>query len=400
MPFSPFLWRGVRGKVITHPVVSQNKSCVSVGVFRRVGEASGCNKLPPRPAFLSPPLGVGGSLCIRGRAFSSPFELPLIVSTKTKRAPRVKPDLYQVITNKVITLLEAGTIPWQRPWNQYGLARNYASGHVYTGINAFLLNFFPSFDVPFYLTYKQAQALGGQVRKGAKAETVYFFKTLYKDADGKSVKLSQVDQLRAGGKTVAAIPMPRTFHLFNIADIDGIDFDIPNSPPFGGLGGTPIQAYDDFVAKFPLWGPGGLKIIHQNLNQAFYTPATDVINMPPLPRFHASESYYHVLLHEITHSTGHASRLDRPGITLPPEQRKPQSETYAFEELVAELGAVYLCQHAGILDAPPFGGAGGMQNTAAYIDGYLHLLKDDKRFLFQASSQAQKAVNFLLESSM
>ena len=100
------------------------------------------------------------------------------MATKTKRAPRVKPDLYQVITEKVIELLEAGTIPWQRPWNQYGLARNYASGHVYTGINAFLLNFFPSFDVPFYLTYKQAQDLGGQVRKGAKAETVYFFKTL------------------------------------------------------------------------------------------------------------------------------------------------------------------------------------------------------------------------------
>ena len=101
--------------------------------------------------------------------------------------------------------------------------------------------------------------------------------------------------------------------------------------------------------------------------------------MPPLPRFHSSESYYHVLLHEITHSTGHADRLNRPGITLPPEQRQQQSEPYAFEELVAA--------------------AEQLENTAAYIDGYLRLLKADKRFLFQASSQAQKAVNFLLPAA-
>ena len=319
------------------------------------------------------------------------------MATKTKRAPRVKPDLYQVITEKVIDLLEAGTIPWQRPWNQYGLARNYASGHVYTGINAFLLNFFPSFDVPFYLTYKQAQALGGQVRKGAKAETVYFFKTLYKDADGKNLKPAQVAQLQASfplrgaGGEIKAIPMPRTFHLFNIADIDGIDFDIPELKENPS---APIEACDNFVSGLQ----SVPEIIHQDLNQAFYTPATDVINMPPLPRFHSSESYYHVLLHEITHSTGHASRLDRPGITLPPEQRQQQSEPYAFEELVAELGAVYLCQHAGITVSPA-AAAEQLENTAAYIDGYLRLLKADKRFLFQASSQAQKAVNFLLPTT-
>ena len=172
---------------------------------------------------------------------------------EAKRAPRVKPDLYQVITEKVIELLEAGTIPWQRPWNQYGLARNYASDHVYTGINAFLLNFFPSFDVPFYLTYKQAQALGGQVRKGAKAETVYFFKTLCKDADGKSLNPAQLAQHQAGEKIVKAIPMPRTFHLFNIGDIDGIDFDIPElkenpSAPPPKAAAQLIEACDNFVS--------------------------------------------------------------------------------------------------------------------------------------------------------
>jgi antirestriction protein ArdC len=114
--------------------------------------------------------------------------------------------------------------------------------------------------------------------------------------------------------------------------------------------------------------------------------------MPPITRFHSSEGYYKTLFHEITHSTGHDSRLSRPGITLPMEQRVPGSEPHAHEELIAELGAVYLCQHAGITRQPL------QENAAANIDGYLGLLKNDKRFLFQASSQAQKAVNFLLEA--
>jgi antirestriction protein ArdC len=302
-----------------------------------------------------------------------------------QRTTSVKPDLYQVITDKVIALLEAGTVPWQRPWNQYGLARNYATGHIYTGINAFLLNFFPSFDVPFYMTYKQAQALGGQVRKGAKAETVYFFKTLYKDADGKNLKPAQVAQLQSGEKFVKAIPMPRTFHLFNIADVDGIDFEIPE---LSDNLNAPIESCDSFVTGLQ----SVPEIQHKDLNNAFYAPVADQINMPPLPRFSCSPAYYKTLFHEITHSTGHTSRLSRPGITLPMEQRVPGSEPHAHEELIAELGAIYLCQHAGISRQPL------QDNAAAYIDSYLSLLKNDKRFLFQASSQAQKAVNFLLEA--
>jgi antirestriction protein ArdC len=302
-----------------------------------------------------------------------------------KRTTRVKPDLYQVVTDKVIELLEAGTVPWQRPWNQYGLARNYSTGHVYTGINAFLLNFFPSFDVPFYLTYKQAQALGGQVRKGAKAETVYFFKTLYKDADGKNLKPAQVAQLQTSEKFVKSIPMPRTFHLFNIADIDGIEFDIPE---ISDNPNAPIERCDNFVTALQAVP----EVFHKDLNRAFYAPVADEINMPPLPRFSCSPAYYKTLFHEITHSTGHTSRLSRPGITLPMEQRVPGSESHAHEELIAELGAVYLCNHAGISQQPL------QENAAAYIDSYLGHLKNDKRFLFQASSQAQKAVNFLLEA--
>jgi antirestriction protein ArdC len=235
------------------------------------------------------------------------------------------------------------------------------------------------------MTYKQAQALGGQVRKGAKAETVYFFKTLYKDADGKNLKPAQVAQLQSGEKFVKAIPMPRTFHLFNIADVDGIDFEIPE---LSDNLHAPIESCDSFVTGLQ----SVPEIQHKDLNNAFYAPVADQINMPPLPRFSCSPAYYKTLFHEITHSTGHTSRLSRPGITLPMEQRVPGSEPHAHEELIAELGAIYLCQHAGISRQPL------QDNAAAYIDSYLSLLKNDKRFLFQASSQAQKAVNFLLEA--
>lgn len=301
-----------------------------------------------------------------------------------KRASRVKPDLYQVVTDRLIAHLEAGTAPWHRPWNQYGLARNYATGHVYTGINAFLLNFFPSFDLPFYMTYKQAQSMGGQVRKGSKAETVYFFKTLYKDVDGKTLKPQQAEASSKAGKVVQVIPMPRTFHLFNVADIDGIDFEFPEIKENPN---SPIQQCDDFVATF-YQAP---EVLHDNLDEAFYSVTYDRINMPPLPRFHAPEAYYKTLFHEMTHATGSAGRLKRPGITLPAEQRRPGSATYALEELTAELGAAYLCQIAGISSQPL------EENAAAYLKGYLMHLRKDKKFLFQAASAAQKAVDFLLK---
>ena len=300
-----------------------------------------------------------------------------------KRTTRVKPDLYQVVTDRLITLLESGVAPWQRPWNHYGLASNYATGHTYTGINAFLLNFFPTASIPLYLTYKQAQNLGGQVRKGAKAETVYFFKTLYKDADGRTLKPAQVSQLSAANKTIEAIPMPRTFHLFNIADVEGIDFNLPElrSNP-----NTPIQQCDDFIASLHHVP----EILHEDLDRAFYSIDFDRVNMPPLPRFQTSNAYYHVLFHELIHATGSAGRLQRPGITLPVEQRRAGSEVYVLEELTAELGAAYLCQLAGISSQPL------EENTAAYLDSYLVHLRKNKKFLFKAASAAQQAVDYLL----
>jgi len=309
-----------------------------------------------------------------------------------QRTTAVKPHLYQVVTDKLIALLESGVAPWQRSWNQYGLASNYANGHTYTGINAFMLNFFPSFEIPLYMTYKQAKDLGGQVRKGAKAELVFFYKTLYKDGDGKSVKPQNVNNRRAAGEDIVTIPSPKKFHLFNISDIDGIDFTMPDGSPLRGAGGDPagpLQACDDFVATFR----NAPEILHEDTNRAFYSITHDRINMPPLPRFASSQEYYHVLFHEQIHASGSADRLNRPGITLPTEERARGTTAYAFEELIAEIGASYLCQHAGISSQPL------QENSAAYLEGYLTHLRKDKKFVIQAASAAQKAVDYLLGAS-
>lgn len=299
-----------------------------------------------------------------------------------KRTSRVKPDVYQIVTDRLISLLESGVAPWQRNYNRYGLAANYGSGHVYSGINAFLLNFLSTHQVPFYLTYKQARDLGGQVRKGATGEIVLFYKTLYKDEHGNKLHPKRANALLAAGQPIERIPMPRKFHVFNVADIDGIAFKFPE---LTDTPNTPVPACESFLGQCPGLPP----IVHTDPDNAYYSVRHDKINLPPITRFHCAEAYYKTLFHEIIHATGSAGRLHRPGIALLPEDRKAGSAPYALEELIAELGAAYLSQLVGINTESL------EKNSAAYLEGYLSHLKEDKRFLFQAATAAQKAIDFL-----
>ena len=299
-----------------------------------------------------------------------------------KRNTRVKPDLYQVVTHRLLQLIEAGTPPWVRAYNRRGPARNYATGHVYTGINAFVLNYFADHPHPFYLTYKQAQDLGGQVRKGAKSEPVFFFKTIYKDADGRGVPAAQVATRRAAGQDLTAIPMPRKFAVFNVADVDGIDFDLP---PLLPVTGEPLAAGEQLLASLHDVPP----ILHTDPNGAYYRPQLDAINVPPVENFLTGHHYYSTLFHEIIHATGAGHRLNRPGITQPIDKRRPGSALHAQEELIAEIGAAFLAQQAG-LNSPAF-----HENTASYLAGHLKLLRNDKRAIFRAAAAAQKAIDYL-----
>ena len=294
-----------------------------------------------------------------------------------------KIDFYQEVTNKIITLLEQGVTPWRCPWNRYGLARNYATNHIYSGINAFLMNLTPH-PIPYFMSFKQIKAIGGKIKKGAKAEKVYFYKTLFKDQDEKLVGAEQAKALRGMGEEVQIIPMLKYYNVFNISDVEGVEINIPE---------VELKEHQkiekcEVVIKQMLNAP---EFVFEDANRAYYAPISDKLNMPAMGQFKTAEDYYFTLFHELTHSTGHQSRLNRKGIT---ELKPFGSPEYSREELVAEMGASFLSAQVGIdydeLDNNL------MENSAAYLQGWLSVLKADKKLIFKAAAEAQKATDYIL----
>ena len=281
----------------------------------------------------------------------------------------MKDAVYQVITDRVIALLEQGTVPWHKPW-QGGetMPQNLVSRRPYRGVNVFLLHAM-SYASPYWLTFKQAQAMGGNVRRGEKACPVVFWKWL--DVDD------------AGGPTgKRRVPFLRYYSVFNVAQCDGV-----TAPAIEGADRlhSPIQTAEQIVAAMPR-----RPAIRHGLDRAFYSPAEDSVGMPSPERFDMPENYYNVLFHELTHSTGHESRLNRKGVNGSNGQWSAFGSTpYASEELVAEMGAAFLCGRAGIVERT-------IDNSAAYVRAWLERLKDDCRLVVQAAAQAQKAADFIL----
>ena len=283
-----------------------------------------------------------------------------------KNAPAFAPrtDVYEVITNRIILALENGVTPWKVSWNAaHGAPRNYRSQHVYQGINAILLGMLP-YEQPYYLTFNQARELGGCVRRGEKGMPVVFYKTSKKeDAQGKEKKV--------------AILQYST--VFNIAQVDGVDWKLPVLP---GRKHTPQQAAEQVVANYA----NGPRILYAGSNPHYRT-STDTVTVPEARNFHTAEDFYLTLFHELAHSTGHSKRLDRAQLV---EMAAFGSENYAKEELVAELGAAFLGNIAG-LDV-----AASTASSASYIASWLEALRNDKRLIISAASQAQKAANHIL----
>src|SRR5262245_30759051 len=207
----------------------------------------------------------------------------------------MKADAYQVITDRVIALLEQGTIPWQKPWQGGDLMpRNLLSRKAYRGVNVFLLHAM-SYESPFWLTFKQAQELGGNVRKGEKACPVVFWKWL--DVEG--------DQ--RGEQKKESIPLLRYYSVFNVAQCDGIE-----APAIDGTKRehNPIQAAEQIVSAMPK-----RPAIQHGGARACYSPAFDRVQMPQAETFRTGQDYYSVLYHELVHATGHESRLNRKGVS-------------------------------------------------------------------------------------
>ena len=278
-------------------------------------------------------------------------------------------DLYQTITEKIIASLDAGVIPWKRPI-QASAARwpsNLVSKKPYRGVNVFILDceqHCRGFDSAEWLTFNQAKSMGGMVRKGEKASMVVFWKQLEiggTDDTGEIVKKK--------------IPLLRHYNVFNQCQIDGIERPAKSWQPSEI---KPLEACAAIVSGFKTCPD-----IDSKPGAAAYSPIQDRILIAPPEQFTTTESYYATLFHELVHSTGHSTRLNRP---LPGDMDSAQ---YAKEELLADMGASFLCGHGGILPAV-------IDNKAAYIASWLKHLRNDKKLVISAAGAAQKAADYIL----
>ena len=286
---------------------------------------------------------------------------------------RSKQNPYEKITNRILSLLEAGTVPWHRPWTG---CRNLVSGKEYRGVNTFLLGCEP-YESPFWITFKQAKTLGGSVRKGEHGCPVVFWKWLppktveREDEDGNTVTL--VD-----GRNPLGRPMLRQYTAFNVEQCDGLEI-----PTAVERDNEPIAVCESVVENMPQRPD-----VRHESSGAFYRPSEDFVSLPGLSAFESPEAYYSVLFHELTHSTGHASRLGRhgeDGYTF----HGFGSKNYSREELVAEMGAAFLSGHCGVENRT-------IDNSASYIDGWRRKLGEDPRLVVIAAAQAQKSADFTL----
>src|SRR6266568_4607468 len=284
----------------------------------------------------------------------------------------MKSDVYQVITDRIVGLLEQGVIPWQKPWRGgEQMPRNLISQREYRGVNVFLLHAV-MFESPYWLTFNQAKQLGGHVKQGERACPVVFWKRL--DAADKDSP--------TGKKTV---PFLRYYSVFNVAQCEGIPQDKIPALPGSQREHNPIEEAERIVA-----GMHRKPEIRHGGDRACYSPSLDRVDMPKPETFRTGQDYYSVLFHELTHSTGHESRLNRKGFSgSEGEWSAFGSAPYGREELVAEMGAAFLCGQAGIVELT-------IDNSAAYVRSWLERLKDDNRLVVQAAAQAQKAADFIL----
>ena len=279
-----------------------------------------------------------------------------------------KIDVYQLVTDQIISLLEQGIIPWQRPWAEAGVPANLLSKRQYRGINLWLLLSL-NYEQNYFLTWDQIKSMGGSVKKGETGHIVVFWKPVQKNAEeDKETKQKQV-------------PMLRYYKVFNIAQCRDIPENLIPKSDVAAVDREPIlecEAIINSMANSPT-------IVHKE-QKAYYRIDTDIINMPKKKSFKSLESYYSTLFHELVHSTGAEKRLGRKTLT---DMVPFGSESYAMEELIAEMGSAYLCRFSGVLPNE-------INNTVAYLDNWLGVFKKDKRFIISASGQAQKAVDLIL----
>ncbi|WP_053158232.1 ArdC family protein [Pseudomonas sp. Pf153] len=298
-------------------------------------------------------------------------------------------NIYQDVTDKIVAALDQGVAPWIKPWSSSDSAAvdhhqpypiNAITQRPYSGINLPLLwaeARLQGFVQDRWLTFNQAKKAGGHIRKGEHSTLAVLYKPMEREEQTES---GQAVLDENGQPKVIHFGILRTHFLFNIEQTEGLEtlnenvLEMEPSDPF-----FPNSAAEELLLS------SGANIIHRAADEAFYHPIRDLIQLPTKAQFHDQGGYYATALHELTHWTGHHSRLKREGVTSPCPFGSPG---YAFEELIAEMGAAFLCAYAGIQ---------GELRHEGYIDSWLGLLKADNRAVFRASGQARYASEYVLD---
>lgn len=279
-------------------------------------------------------------------------------------------SVYEMVSDRIIEQLESGVIPWEKPWTGVRSgAFNRVSKKSYSLLNQMLLKHDGE-----YATFKQWSELSGKIRKGEKSEIIVFWKVL-------PVEEVQED----GEKIVKQIPLLKYINVFHISQVDGVE-PLPKEE-LNDI--EPIEKAENVLNDY--WTRENITVEHVAGNRAYYSPSHDMICLPLFEQFRDSNEYYSTAFHESIHSTMKESRCNRA------EERKNKlvafgSEEYSKEELVAEIGSASLMNIIGIETRRSF------RNSAAYIQNWLSVLKNDVKFIVSASSKAEKAVNYILNA--
>jgi len=292
------------------------------------------------------------------------------MKTQTNTTRQYLHPKQQEVLNRIIELLENGNLKWLKCWAN-GSFKNYITKKDYNGINIFILNInniIQNFTSPYYLTFLQIKKLNAHLKKDSKSTAIFYYE----------INKREIENKDTGLKEIKTYPILKCYNVFNIEQTNIIIKEDENKKDL-----KPIEKCEQIIFNYK-----DKPIIEVGLNPC-YIPIEDKIKIPNITNFIGVEEYYSTFYHELSHSTGHEKRLKREGITTPTQFK---TDLYSKEEVIAELSTAFLCASANIDNNT-------LNNSTAYINGWLQNLREDKTFLFKVIKDAQKSSNYILKNN-
>ena len=298
------------------------------------------------------------------------------ILTATTKTDAPKKNIYEIVTENFIEELKKGVIPWEKPWVTLSFKNgenfrcggwSHETGKPYSLLNQMLLD-----REGEYLTFKQVQAEGGKVKKGAKSRPIFYYKTI--EVEQKNPRTNRLEMVK--------VPMLKYYRVFHISDTEGIEAKFkPDTSVLDGMKEPQRCKKADAVIK-DYTDRELIKIYHEAQNEAFYSVLNDSITLPYKKQFKKKAEYYSTLFHELVHSTGAEFRLHRFNGAY-------DKKAYSLEELVAEIGASVILKQLGLETKA------SLKNNTAYIQSWIKTLSNDTRMISRAASRAKKAVDLI-----